>query len=687
MADLTNQLQAAAGASTGVASDANFQNTVLLLHGDGTNGAQNNTFIDSSTNNFTITRNGNTTQGTFTPFSKPDGRWGNFFDGNGDKLTLAANAAFVMGSGDFTLEAWVYQTGKTDSYPRVVHFGPYWSDNNAWGINARDNDHPTKITLASFKLGGRVLISSSDFALNTWNHVVVTRASGVFRLFVNGVLEAVNSSFVGTTIESSTTNSVCVGSAIDRSVEEDFLGYVSNARVVKGSVVSDYATSSTTVGATIFTPPTSPLTAVSGTSLLTCQSNRFKDNSSNNFAITRNGDVRVTPFSPFPITTAYSTSVNGGAGYFDGSDWLISDPAGITNAINFGTGDFEISCWCYPTSYATSRAIVDMRAANGPSFGLISLTTTGALDFYDGTSRITSNTAPLNAWNHLVVSRVSGTLKMFINGVEGYSAANTSNYNGTKLTIGTHVATTLSWMLGYIADLRIVKGSGVTSVTVPTAPATVITNTTFLANFTNAGIFDNTGFNALETVGNAQIDTTVKKYGTGSMEFDGNGDALIVYDPSFVNSPGGGDWTFECWVYFNALPANYTALYHLKNDASTSTTVFIVEVTSAGKLSLSTGTALIVDGTSSLLTTGSWIHIAVTRSSGTIRTFINGTQDKSVSNTTTYNGTYDLIGVWRYSGSDFYLNGYIDDLRITKGIARYTTTFTPPTAALPDIGA
>jgi hypothetical protein len=77
MADLTAMLQAAAGAG-GEETDPNFNQTVLLLHGDGTNGAQNNTFLDSSTNNFTITRNGNTTQGTFSPFSLPNGEWSNY---------------------------------------------------------------------------------------------------------------------------------------------------------------------------------------------------------------------------------------------------------------------------------------------------------------------------------------------------------------------------------------------------------------------------------------------------------------------------------------------------------------------------------------------------------------------------------------------------------------------------------
>ena len=61
-------------------ADPYFEYTTLLLSGNGTNGAQNNTFLDGSTNNFTITRNGNATQGTFSPFSQTG--WGNYFNGS-----------------------------------------------------------------------------------------------------------------------------------------------------------------------------------------------------------------------------------------------------------------------------------------------------------------------------------------------------------------------------------------------------------------------------------------------------------------------------------------------------------------------------------------------------------------------------------------------------------------------------
>ena len=71
---------------SGVTGDPQFNYVTMLLHGDGTNGAQNNTFLDSGPNTFSITRNGNTTQGSFSPYGSG---WSNFFDGTGDYLSIA----------------------------------------------------------------------------------------------------------------------------------------------------------------------------------------------------------------------------------------------------------------------------------------------------------------------------------------------------------------------------------------------------------------------------------------------------------------------------------------------------------------------------------------------------------------------------------------------------------------------
>ena len=107
---LHHGLRSAAGASV---ADPDFKNVSLLLLGNGTNGAQNNTFVDGSSNAFSVTRYGNTTQGTFSPFGY---NWSNYFDGNGDYLSVPDNAAFEIGSGDFTVEAWIYLTGYSPGY-------------------------------------------------------------------------------------------------------------------------------------------------------------------------------------------------------------------------------------------------------------------------------------------------------------------------------------------------------------------------------------------------------------------------------------------------------------------------------------------------------------------------------------------------------------------------------------------
>jgi len=660
LSEATKAIRAGLWPPSNAGADPYFENVTLLLPGDGTNGAQNNTFLDSSTNNFTITRNGNTTQGTFTPFSKADGRWSNYFDGTGDYLSVSNNA--LIATGDFTMEAWCY-TSRNNAYQGIIGSGD--SSNTAGARIVQGNTGNIE-----FWVNGQSNTATA-LPLNQWNHVAIVRSgsgSNNISFYLNGTRLA-----QVTQTSSTSNNTVVVGRYYNNGTDQyHWLGYISNARFVVGSAVYSGST---------YTVPTAPLTAITDTQLLTCQSNRFVDNSTNAFAITRNGDVSVQTFSPFPTLTAYAAGTNGGSGYFDGSGDYLSFAA--DTAFAFGTGDYTVEAWVYFTSITTTdlQIIFMSGSTGGNNFyfhvdgNQISVGTTAAFVSNQATTFTT------NQWYHIAACRSGTTLKLFVNGTQAGSNAtdSTSWISSGTARVGSNEATT-QLVNGYMSGVRVLKGTAqyTANFTPPTAPLTAITNTSLLLSGTNGGIIDTSMSNDLETVGNAQISTTQSKFGGGSISFDGTGDALVVYDPSYENSPGGGDFTFECWVYFNALPGAFSAIYHLKNDASTSTTVFIVEISSTGKLSLSTGIATIIDGTAGLLTTGSWIHIAVTRASGTLRTFINGTQDKSASNTTTYNGSYDLFGVWRYSGSDNYLNAYIDDLRITKGYARYTTNFTAP---------
>jgi hypothetical protein len=666
MADLTAMLQAAAG-QAGEDTDPFFNQTTLLLHGDGTNGAQNNTFLDSSSNTFTITRNGNTTQGTFSPFSLPNGEFSNFFDGSGDYLTTPSNAALsdTLLASDFTIETWLYLMAAPSDGAAI------WtnsvSDSDGFSTSYIYNN----LSVATGKAGVNEFVSSANvLTLNTWNHFACVRNGATVYIYVNGTQVA--SGAAATYLNTTATKPMKFGSNSQTSPAA-ITGYFSNIRVVSSAVYTS-----------AFTPPTAPLTAISNTQLLTCQSNRFVDNSTNNFAITVAGNTSVQPFSPFLPSAAYDPSVNGGSGYFDGSGDYLEQVNTASSALDVSSGDWTVQVWIYPTApgndYATVFSLgttVDSQTnawslhmnSNYQMFILIS----GS----GGSINASANTAvgPF-AWNHVALSRASGTTTMYVNGVSVGTTATAMPSTQYASIGGYSFYTDKNTFPGYISGVQLLKGTSINfaSVGVPTAPPTAIANTSLLCNFTNAGIFDNTGKNNLETVADAQIDTSVKKYGTGSMEFDGTGD--------YLQSPSNsdflfftGDMTIEAWVYFNSV-ANATFV----NTSGVTSGFYWQYYNSNLGFGRAGGGTDVSSAWSPSATT--WYHIATVRSGNTITHYVDGTSIGSGSFTDSISATTVLqIG----TGGAGSLNGYIDDLRITKGVARYTAAFTPPTQAFPDL--
>ena len=194
------------------------------------------------------------------------------FDNAGDdeRLTLAGTADFHFGTNDFTIEAFVNRTADTNNYPRICNFGAYYSSNDSNGLLFDDTDYPNKITFFSYRnanqgtvpSNARVLVSNSSVTTGTWYHVAVTRTSGVFRLFINGVLEDTNSSIPGRDLEDSATNTLAIAGATDRMETEPFNGKISNFRIING----------TSLYTKTFLPPSAELANVTNTKLLCCQS-------------------------------------------------------------------------------------------------------------------------------------------------------------------------------------------------------------------------------------------------------------------------------------------------------------------------------------------------------------------------------------------------------------------------------
>jgi hypothetical protein len=642
-----------------VATDPYFPYVPLLLETTSTNGQQNNTFLDSSTNNFTITRNGTPTQGSVTPYW-PNGYWSNVFNGTTDYVNTPANAAFAFGTGDFTVECWMFITyplGTTGQGRGVIT-----SNRNAASSN-------TSLTLQHYN--SKILFGTPNtdlitgtitLVINTWTHIAVSRSSGTLRLFVNGVLDT---TVTGNTTNFSDTNAFAIGTD-GLYLGYYFTGYISNARLVKGTAVYTAA----------FTPPTTPLTAITNTSLLTCQSNRFIDNSTNAFAITASGTPKVQAFQPFSPTASYTTAAYGGSGYFNGSSDYLTGAA--STALAVGTNPFTIEMWIYFNSLASNPNEI-FRTSNDSTAGrLVLYYASGSLQVVaaggaGGTSA--SYTFVTGQWYHVAASRdSSNNQRLFVNGVLLATATSTNNYTQAGFNLGRSGAGT-NYINAQVTDFRLVNGTAIytAAFTPPTAPLTAVTNTSLLLNFTNAGIYDAAVQNNAITVGSAQASTTVSKWSPTSMKFNGTTDYLTIPTSPALNL--NADFTVETWAYATTTTnaadqvfnyGNFVfMLYHIG-------TTWTVEVGNGSSNYFS------LSGTASL---NSWHYFAITRSTNTYTFWIDGVSASTTTNANAPATSGATLYISRRSSvNDQYFTGYIQDFRITKGYAR---TITTPTAAFP----
>ena len=653
------------GSAAGVIKDAYFNLVTLLLNTTATNGAQNNTFLDSSTNNFSITRNGNTTQGTFTPFSQTG--WGNYFDGSGDYISMpSATSALALGSGDWTVECFVYVTDLSDNRTLIDIYDGNSSVRFIWRIKTSG--------LLAFQgsNGTDRTVTTTTVPTGTWTHLAICKASGTTRIFIGGVQGNTNYSDSNTYTNSGASAIGIISSDLSSS---PYFGYISNFRVIKGTAL--YSAN--------FTPPTSILTAVTNTSLLTCQSNRFVDNSTSALALTIGGNVTVQAFSPFAPTTAYDTTVIGGSGYFDGSGDYLNLASNA--AFGFGTGNFTVEFWIYPTSSANDKSIyhgtiTDSFVINTDSTGKFLVRQYGVADLFTAATALT-----VNAWNHIAVSRSGTTISGWLNGsrTAGFNGTNSTNWATTALYIGS-TDTGIRTVSGYISGLRTVKGTAVydptqSTITIPTLPPTAITNTSLLLNYTNAGIYDSAAKNDLETVGNAQVSTTQAKWGTTSMYFGASGTNKL-YTTNII-PPQSGNFTLEMWIYPTSF-VDFNTIFDSRTS-DTDANGFVLGVNAAAKLYFYTNNAFALTATGTI-SANTWTHVALVRNgtgSGNIKIYINGTADATTAtNTASFTRTSASIGDDWNTRSSLQYFGYADDIRISN-FARYTANFTAPTAAFP----
>ena len=669
--------------TTSVGEGVLFANNVLLIHADETNNKNNHTFLDSSNNNFTITRFGNATQGSFSPFSQTG--WSNYFDGTGDYLTLPSNSSFNFETGDFTIEFWIYPTAAQNGFAGIVVQGT--DSDPSWFVQY-DSTGTSALRFTTWS--ANILVSSVVPPRNTWTHYAIVRngsGSNNTKLYVNGVLD-VQTTFTTSLGQTSTTT---IGGGYTGGGRPPFTGYISNLRILKGTAL--YTSN--------FTPPTAALTAVANTQLLTCQSNRIRDASNNNFTITRNGDVSVQAFSPFAPTAEYSTANVGGSAYFDGTGDYLS--VADNSAFKFGSGDFTVEGWIYPLAFTSPEISFISKWNAGAQAGtnqwLLYITTSGApifvwsTDGTNGAGTVEGSSVRLNSWNHLAAVRSGNTITLYVNGVGTSSSISGTLYSSESELLGVgyrrQSGSVVTNMNAYASGVRIVKGSAVYSSNfTPTAPPTNVANTSLLLNFTNAGIFDQTAKNIIETLGDAKVSTTQYKYGTASMYFDGTGDYLTIPNSQNFNF-GSGNFTVECWIYCTNVSPQQCIFTTPANGSGFSGIFFELVSGNTRLVSSWSGNWDILNANTGSISVNTWTHFAIVRNGGTLTVYKDGTSTY----TNTGLGTSSLvfgtdpatISYGRINQSDQrYFYGYIDDFRVTKGYARYTSNFTAPTSAFKD---
>lgn len=376
----------------------------------------------------------------------------------------------------------------------------------------------------------------------------------------------------------------------------------------------------------------------------------------------------------------------------DHADWYFADAA--------FTIDFQIRFNSVGTTYVVSQLSGSQQwfiqiVASTIYLGIINA----------GGSTLLGFTCPwspsINTWYHLALVRIDNadaatSWRIFINGVAQTLTKTGGNWNASfeniasALSIGAQGAAT--YLNGYLDEFRISKGLArwTSDFTSPTTAYSSDANTQLLLHFESLDTSSVTAPKIPTFAGTAQIDTAQYKDLTGytvtraSLLLDGNSDYISFSDNADWNF-GTGDFTIEAFVRFAGIGAQQTICGQYE-DANN---YWFCQITAANKLQIK-----FVDGAASRgdyittaaitgLATNTWYHFVFVRNGASVYIFVNGTSQTLTETTAiSTNDVGDMAAalVIGQQNSGTYFNGWIDEPRISKGLARWTAAFTSTAA-------
>ena len=668
----------------------NITNTVILHHGltnEVTGGVGNPSNTSVTVNSlspfntiYTITPNGNSFLAAYSPYDRENayttttggGSARLRPQGGNDYFTAPASSDFAMGTGDFTLEVWVYPENLSVHQMILDTITPGVSGSQAGRFVAYLN--PNKLAYYRPGTGTTTSSGSQTVKLFSWNHLAWVRNSGTIKMYLNG--EETHS--VSETYNFSLTN-LTLGRDAASGGAGQARSYWSDLRLVKGTAV--YTSE--------FIPPTAPLGTISGTVLhLPFTDFRIFDKSQSYLPPQSVSVDRLGITNAVASSTQQHFSEN--TIYFDGTGDYIDIPNPI-----IGTEDHTHEAWVYPTAGSTNYKGFFASAPDGSGSGInVSKDVAGGGN-NSGPMAISFNpVVPDNEWSHVVLQRQSGVHSLYRNGVLQGTSTSSINITSTNLRLASRYTNTTTYGFGgYMHDFRVSKGlarypyvakpvtltttnSGMTKPdgTTPTVTASNVTLLTCHAGTAgSATITDGSSNNTtIITNGNAVVSDFGPAPGMKSVYFDGTGDYLQC---TLADTLGTADWTIEYWVYHNNTDDNdihcafggYAPAFYYRNGSSAFAVYHNPGISGNHNANITP-------------IPRRWYHMAYVHddSANTLTVFANGTQVDSFTYTGNISSTTFRIGD---DGTSAWMDGYISNLRIVKSTALYSANFTPSTSA------
>ena len=410
--------------------------------------------------------------------------------------------------------------------------------------------------------------------------------------------------------------------------------------------------------------------------------------------------------NPYLLNGANNTAVissgqskfYGQSAYFDGAadDVQYYSPGVLA-------GDFTVEFWYYATSVVGTKNFFTW--GDGSWKNLRNTGGTWQIETASNSGGVTaSGNIVSNSWTHFAISRSGSSVRFFSNGIQIGTTQTTTATWGTAegFRIGRRSTQPSEDFQGYLQDFRIYEYAKYTKdFAVPNQMVKYVGDSSGKNFLVFAAPFNSTyGVDDMSNVirgwgerwkgiaeGNAAISATQSKFYGQSLYLDGSGGDQVNFGPVGGQETICGDYTVECWGYLSAQPASSVALlskYHSEHASYEFWCGAGANGTTHGWWWYGTAGTSIQATTPS--NTATWRHYAATKSGSTVRWFLDGVLQGSataapISSLTLYPQSLIVGGsTGNVDGNKYPYNGYIQDVRIYKGFARYTSNFTPPTS-------